>query len=237
MSSAATSAYHPSSPFSPCAIVPDLNLNRAPMSASSARNPFITEREIRQIERANAIHRQPVIFIPGRLPGSWDRWVGAFEAAGYAALTPSWPNGFRTTPEASQAAVEISGEILARIADHFAGVAARLDRRPAVVSYSLGSLIALTLAGWGLSSATVAMDSAPSGDSALVVLSLRSAATEHGWREVAETALEFVRRHAPRDADLIVRRLGASDGSSAGSRCQRTRLRTSAPASPGLARG
>jgi pimeloyl-ACP methyl ester carboxylesterase len=53
----------------------------------------ITERESRQIEQANASGRVPVVFIHGLwlLPSSWDNWVGLFEQAGYAALTPSWP--------------------------------------------------------------------------------------------------------------------------------------------------
>ena len=54
----------------------------------------ITERETRQIEQANASGRTPVVFIHGLwlLPSSWDRWVELFEDAGYAALTPSWPD-------------------------------------------------------------------------------------------------------------------------------------------------
>src|ERR1044072_1512160 len=53
----------------------------------------ITERESRQIEQANASGRVPVVFIHGLwlLPSSWDNWVGLFEQAGYAALTPASP--------------------------------------------------------------------------------------------------------------------------------------------------
>jgi non-heme chloroperoxidase len=49
-----------------------------------------TEREQEQIEKANAAGRTPVVFIHGLwlLPSSWDNWAGAFEEAGYAALTP-----------------------------------------------------------------------------------------------------------------------------------------------------
>ena len=61
----------------------------------------ITERENRQIERTNASGRPSVLFIHGLwlLPSSWDRWAQAFEEAGYAALTPSWPDDPETVEQ------------------------------------------------------------------------------------------------------------------------------------------
>ena len=46
----------------------------------------ITEREQRQIDRANSSGKTPVVFIHGLwlLPSSWDNWVGLFEESGYA---------------------------------------------------------------------------------------------------------------------------------------------------------
>ena len=54
----------------------------------------ITERELQQIERANATTATPVVFIHGLwlLPSSWDPWAALFEEAGYIALTPDWPD-------------------------------------------------------------------------------------------------------------------------------------------------
>ena len=54
----------------------------------------ITEHEQQQIEQANGSGRTPVVFIHGLwlLPSSWDRWAAVFEEAGYAALTPGWPD-------------------------------------------------------------------------------------------------------------------------------------------------
>src|SRR6516162_6548724 len=60
-----------------------------------------------QVARANASGHTPVVFIHGLwlLPSSWDRWAAVFEDAGYAALTPSWPDdpetveGARAEPE------------------------------------------------------------------------------------------------------------------------------------------
>jgi len=54
----------------------------------------ITEHEAGQVERANASALTPVVFVHGLwlLPSSWDRWAEVFEAAGYVALTPGWPD-------------------------------------------------------------------------------------------------------------------------------------------------
>ena len=59
----------------------------------------ITEHETDQIERANGSGRTPVVFVHGLflLPSSWDRWAELFEAAGYVALTPGWPDDPETT--------------------------------------------------------------------------------------------------------------------------------------------
>ena len=107
-----------------------------------------------RIERTNASQKPPVIFIHGlwSKPSSWDRWADMFEAAGYAPLAPGWPAEL-----GGAAAPETIGEVAA----HFARIAGALDRRPAVIGHSLGGLIAQTLAGRGLSSATVAIDPAP----------------------------------------------------------------------------
>ncbi len=54
----------------------------------------ITQRESEQVESTNASGRTPVVFIHGLwlLPSSWQRWAQMFEEAGFAALTPSWPD-------------------------------------------------------------------------------------------------------------------------------------------------
>ncbi|MGC1166290.1 MAG: hypothetical protein WA862_09275 [Solirubrobacterales bacterium] len=54
----------------------------------------ITEHEAKQIEAANAGGKTPVAFIHGLwlLPSSWSNRAGVFEEAGYAAVTPVWPD-------------------------------------------------------------------------------------------------------------------------------------------------
>ncbi len=64
----------------------------------------ITEREAKQIDEANASGRTAVVFMHGLwlLPSSWDRWREVFEEAGYATLTPSWPDDPETVDEAGR---------------------------------------------------------------------------------------------------------------------------------------
>ena len=61
------------------------------------------EHDVKQCEQANASGRTPVVFIHGLwlLPSSWDRWARVFEDAGYAALTPGWPDDPETVEEAA----------------------------------------------------------------------------------------------------------------------------------------
>jgi len=95
------------------------------------------------------------------LPSSWDRWAELFEAAGYVALTPGWPDDPETTSEAREHPEVLAGKSVGQVADHFAAIAGFLDRKPAIIGHSFGGLIAQILAGRGLAAATVAIDPAP----------------------------------------------------------------------------
>jgi pimeloyl-ACP methyl ester carboxylesterase len=140
--------------------------------------PSVTQREVRQIEQANASGRTPVVFIHGLwlLPSSWDRWAQLFEENGYAALTPSWPDDPETVADARAHPDVLARKTLAQIADHTADVIGRLDRKPAVMGHSTGGLLAQIIAGRGLSAATVAIDPGPfRGVLPLPITTLRSA--------------------------------------------------------------
>ena len=123
----------------------------------------ITEHEQEQIERANATSLTPVVFVHGLwlLPSSWDRWAEAFEAAGYTALTPGWPDDPETVDEANEHPEVFAHKTIKQVADHFDDVIGALDRKPAVIGHSFGGLLAQILAGRGRSTATVAIDPAP----------------------------------------------------------------------------
>ena len=123
----------------------------------------ITKHEQEQIERANATALTPVVFVHGLwlLPSSWDRWAETFQAAGYTALTPGWPDDPETVDEANQHPEVFAHKTIKQVADHFDDVIGALDRKPAVIGHSFGGLLAQILAGRGLSAVTVAVDPAP----------------------------------------------------------------------------
>jgi pimeloyl-ACP methyl ester carboxylesterase len=137
-----------------------------------------TTRESEQVERANAGGKTPVVFIHGLwlLPSSWDNWVELFEEAGYAGVTPSWPDDPETVEEARAHPEALAKKTLAEVANHTAGLIGQLDRKPAVVGHSTGGLLAQLIADRGLSAATVAIDPGPfRGVLPLPVSALRSA--------------------------------------------------------------
>jgi non-heme chloroperoxidase len=120
----------------------------------------ISERENREIEAANASGNAPVIFIHGLwlLPSSWDAWSDFIKQAGYAPLTPDWPEDPQTVEEARANPKVLAKKTLKQVADHTTAVINALDKKPAVMGHSTGGLLAQMLAGRGLSAATVAID-------------------------------------------------------------------------------
>lgn len=138
----------------------------------------ITEYEAAEIEKANASGNTPVVFIHGLwlLPSSWDRWAEVFAEAGYAPLTPTWPDDPRTVEEARANPDVFAKKTLGMIADHTEEVIAGLDRKPAVLGHSTGGLLCQIIADRGLSAATVAIDPGPfRGVLPLPLSALRSA--------------------------------------------------------------
>jgi non-heme chloroperoxidase len=138
----------------------------------------ITEDEEDQIKGANSSGRTPVVFIHGLwlLPSSWDRWAAVFEEAGYAPLTPGWPDDPETVEEAKAKPEVFANKTLDQVADHYAAVIDKLNKKPAVIGHSFGGLLAQMVAGRGLSAASVAIDAAPfRGVLPLPISALRSA--------------------------------------------------------------
>jgi non-heme chloroperoxidase len=139
----------------------------------------ITEHEGRQVERANASGRTPVVFVHGLwlLPSSWDRWAALFEEAGYTALTPGWPDDPETVVEANAHPEVFAHKTVGQVADHFDGVIGKLAKKPAVIGHSFGGLLTEILAGRGLAAVSVAISPAPfRGVLPLPISALRSAA-------------------------------------------------------------
>jgi pimeloyl-ACP methyl ester carboxylesterase len=138
----------------------------------------IATHEQQDVDRVNATGRIPAVFVHGLwlLPSSWDRWATVFDEAGYAALAPGWPDDPETVAEANANPDTFANKTVGDVADHFAEVIGKLDRKPVVIGHSFGGLLAQILAGRGLSTATVAIDPAPfRGVLPLPVSALRSA--------------------------------------------------------------
>src|SRR5438128_8311000 len=139
----------------------------------------ITEHEEQQIEQANASGRTPAVFVHGLwlLPSSWDRWAEQFEHAGYASLTPGWPDDPETVEEAKAHPEVFAGKSIGEVADHFEDVIKGLSKKPVVIGHSFGGLLTEILAGRGLASASVAISPAPfRGVLPLPISALKSAA-------------------------------------------------------------
>jgi len=138
----------------------------------------ITELESEQVNQANSSGKTPVVFIHGLwlLPSSWDNWAQLFEEAGYAAVTPVWPDDPDTVEQARANPEVFAKKTLSQIADHTADVIGGLTKKPAVMGHSTGGLLAQILAGRGLAKVSVAIDPAPfRGVLPLPISSLRSA--------------------------------------------------------------
>ena len=120
----------------------------------------ISAREKREIEAANASGNTPVVFIHGLwlLPSSWAKWVDFFKQAGYAPLTPDWPDDPETVEQARANPSVLAKKTLKQVADHTIEIIRALHKKPVLVGHSTGGLLAQMIAGQGLSVTTVAID-------------------------------------------------------------------------------
>jgi non-heme chloroperoxidase len=109
----------------------------------------ISERENWEIEAANASGNTPVVFIHGLwlLPSSWANWADFFKQAGYAPLTPDWPDDPESVQEARANPDVLAKKTLKQVADHTTEIINALDKKPAVMGHSTGGLLAQMLAG------------------------------------------------------------------------------------------
>ncbi len=123
----------------------------------------ISEREQGQIEAANRSGTTPVVFIHGLwvLPSSWANWAEFFKKAGYAPLSPDWPDDPETVEQARANPEVFAKKSLKQIAGHTTEVIGGLNKKPALIGHSTGGLLAQILAGRGASAATVAIDPGP----------------------------------------------------------------------------
>jgi non-heme chloroperoxidase len=139
----------------------------------------IPQHTLDDIAEVNASGLTPVVFIHGLwlLPSSWEPWAEVFKGAGYAPILPGWPDDPETVAEANAKPEVFAGKTIGEVADHYGDVIGKLDKQPAVIGHSFGGLLAMILAGRGLSNVTVAVDAAPfRGVLPLPISALRSSA-------------------------------------------------------------
>ncbi|HEV7665793.1 MAG TPA: alpha/beta hydrolase, partial [Chloroflexota bacterium] len=99
-----------------------------------------------------------------------------FDQAGFAPLSPGWPDDPGTVAEANAHPDDFAHKTIGQVADHYADVVGQLNTRPVLIGHSFGGLLAQILAGRGLAVATVAIDPAPfRGVLPLPISSLKSA--------------------------------------------------------------
>ena len=129
-------------------------------TSANATAASISDREKREIDAANASGRTPVVFIHGLwlLASSWAKWAEFFERAGYAPLTPDWPDDPATVAQARANPEVLAKKTLKQLVDYTTEIVRLLNDKPAVIGHSTGGLLAEILAGRGLSAATVAID-------------------------------------------------------------------------------
>ncbi|GAA1505004.1 alpha/beta hydrolase [Nocardioides humi] len=120
--------------------------------------------DLAEVAAANESGRQPVVFVHGLwlLDSSWDRWAAFFEDAGYAAVTPGWPDDPPDVVVAREDPTVFAKKSIGDIAAYQQTILDGLDRKPVLIGHSFGGLLVQILAGRGASLATVAIDPAPS---------------------------------------------------------------------------
>jgi non-heme chloroperoxidase len=123
----------------------------------------LTTHETAEVDSANLSGKHPVVFVHGLwlLSSSWDRWRRLFEDAGYATISPGWPDDPDTVTEARDDPDAFAHKMVQTVTDHYLEAIAGLKTKPAVVGHSFGGLIAQKIAGEGASACTVAIDPAP----------------------------------------------------------------------------
>ena len=184
---------------------------------ATAQMASMSAREAGQVERANASGKTPVVFIHGLwlLPSSWDRWAELFEQAGYAAVTPSWPDDPETIDEARAHPEVFAGKTLGQVADHvaapgaplFQAATANLNPRTEVKvdtkNPARGPLLIISgekdnTVPWAIANASYKRQKRNPGVTEITELPDRghSLVIDSGWEEVAQTALDFVKRFA-----------------------------------------
>lgn len=124
---------------------------------------MLTKCEEHEITAANESGRPPIVFVHGlwMLASSWRPWRDLFESHGYSTVAPGWPDDPESVTDGRAHPERFAGKSVGQVTDHMAEVIKALKEKPAVIGHSFGGLITQQLAGRGLATASVPIDSAP----------------------------------------------------------------------------
>lgn len=104
-----------------------------------------------------------IVFIHGMYmtPLCWEYWEERFQAKGFRTIAPAWPGRDKSVKELQTSDDKLGKLNLADILDHFTKKIRALDEKPILIGHSMGALATQILHNRGLSSAAIAIDSAP----------------------------------------------------------------------------
>jgi non-heme chloroperoxidase len=124
---------------------------------------MLSERERHEITVSNESGRPPIVFVHGlwMLASSWRPWRDLFESQGYSTIAPGWPDDPESVADGRAHPERFAGKSVRLVTDHMAEAIKALNQKPAIIGHSFGGLITQQLAGRGLATASVAIDSAP----------------------------------------------------------------------------
>ncbi len=107
--------------------------------------------------------KTPVVFIHGLWlhASSWRPWVEYFNAAGYQATAPGWPDFPSTVEETRKHPEFMLDQTIDQVVDHYTKIVRKLPQQPVVIGHSFGGLVAQRLLDRRLVAAVVAIDPAP----------------------------------------------------------------------------
>ena len=123
-------------------------------------------------------HTKTVVFVTGAWmhTSSWDKFRGAFEAAGYTTHAPAWPylegkpEDLRANPDKRLGKLTFK-----QIVDKYADFIDTLPEQPIIIGHSMGGLITQLLLDRGYGVAGIAMDPGPTAGAFPGLISLLAA--------------------------------------------------------------
>jgi hypothetical protein len=133
----------PAAKLKPIALIVGSSVN---MNATKMENMMsaaaVTTRAESPVPRCTARRASPLLVYSSliRETTSWANWADFFKQAGYAPLTPDWPDDPETVEEARANPDVLAKKTLKQVADHTSEIITALDTKPAVMGHSTGGL-------------------------------------------------------------------------------------------------